>query len=373
LKDSETDKFQKNSEVVLVVRSAIKHPYKTTSATWPIMSFYQLPVELQQEVVMYLDLESLQQFRLVDHLCKDMSLFTFKHNFKTVRSSYSEDGLQRLLGISKSTELSAIVLEIWVVINNHCGSDLDKGKDYVDPFGFHFCSFSSPRLHDHLMGAGLLALAISNFRNCKTFGTSTLDPQYRAILEDDSVKIANAGIQAFDISHKPLDELRVGAGDIFKPFHVSPAQKLTLSRLSVNINYCFSGDVDDLLSSVQIPSLSYLRIWAFRIMDFNLKQFWKQAFFPNLKEAELRFGNFSTRLSAVQMFIQRHTTTLQKLYATVQRHLQADCPSFEVFLRNECKLQELLIEIRPRVGEQPNWLDCNNPDDIRSIRDFAKR
>lgn len=62
----------------------------------------ELPIELEEAVSRYLDIESLSQFRLVNKHFDEISLPAFRNHFQEVKATWSAAGINKLLAVSKS-------------------------------------------------------------------------------------------------------------------------------------------------------------------------------------------------------------------------------------------------------------------------------
>lgn len=328
----------------------------------------QLPIELEEAVSRYLDIESLVQFRLVNKHIYQVSLPAFRDHFREVKATWTAAGIKKVVDISQSSLLRSVVQNIWIVVYSPCNSTTNHDLEY--DFG------------NHSLGSSMVFHAISNLHNCNSVRLSVPKDatfHYRKIGDvpignNECLTVLSIVQHAFNLCERPLRTMNLQLTGELEYVHALPSIQSTLTRLHIDLQQCqdFDRDVGYLESGERefVLNMKALRWLMVKTSDENsFFGFWRKAHFPDLETARLYIYTDTTRLSALTRFIKRHKKLLH-FTASVQGSIEEDTPKFAKYCREQDQLETFWIHLR-QSGMILESFDCKDEYEIKQLESFV--
>ncbi|QDS68929.1 hypothetical protein FKW77_008393 [Venturia effusa] len=333
---------------------------------------HELPIEFERAVCRYLDLESLFQFRLTSHHCQGVSVPAFRDHFRQVKATWSAEGVEKLLDISRSPIFRSSVKKIWIVAYDPRESSLVHQSKYD--------------FDHHALGGTMLTLAIKNLLACNEVRISAARGASFTHPRIDGVTFgSNAGLtvysviqHAFNLCKRPLSTLDFQLFGEVEYIYALPSIQRTLTRLNLDLHDCRKFEGDDGLHPdsatcefvLGMKALKWLLVKTSDTQSFV--GFWSKAYFPSLETAHLYLGTDTTRLSAFPRFIMRHEN-LSHFVASVQHSIPIDVSKFVMYCYKQTQLETLWIDVKHRCGMVIKHFDCTDEYEIGEMVDFVDR
>lgn len=328
----------------------------------------KLPIELEEAVSRYLDIESLVQFRLVNNHFNQVSLPVFCDHFREVKTTWSAAGLKKVVDISQSSLLQSVVQNIWIVVYSPRKSIPDHDLQYD--------------FENHSLGSTMVSFAISKLHNCNSVRLSAARDatfHHTRIGEvpmgaNECLTVLSIVQHAFNLCERPLRTMNLQFTGELEYFHTLPSIQRSLTHLHINLDECRdfdrdvgypeSGERDFVLN---MKALNWLMVKTSDEESFF--GFWRIAHFPDLETARLYICTDTTRLSAFTRFIKRHKKLLH-FTASVQGSIEEDTAKFVQYCRKQDQLESFWIDIRQN-GRYLESFDCRDEYEIKQLESFV--
>ncbi|TLD35696.1 hypothetical protein E2P81_ATG01999 [Venturia nashicola] len=328
----------------------------------------KLPIEFEEAVSRYLDIESLIQFRLVNKHLYEVSLPVFREHFREVKATWSAAGMKKVIDISQSSLLQSVVQSIWIVVYSprKLTSDHDVQYDF----------------ENHSLGSTMMSFAMSKLHNCTSVrlssakGATFHHTRIGQVLmgTNECLTVWSIIQHAFNLCRRPLHAINLQLTGELEYIHALPWIQSTIRRLHMDVQECrdFDRNIGYLESGERefVLNMKALKWLMLKTSDEDsFYGFWRKAHFPELETARLYICTDTTRLSAVTLFIKRHKKLLH-FTASVQGSIEEDTPKFAKYCRKQDQLETFWIDIR-QGGRVVESFDCKDDFEIDQLESFA--